>query len=253
MDHLSVTSLARRIEQISARTGLPAMTGLSLRGVHSEVNEKAQRRVEDRHAQTGSKPSGQIVTGTLARLALMAILALVVSLAPASVFAKIDTVSATASFTFVPASLAVHYGDTVRWVNTGGTHTSTSDPSSTKAWDSGTMLAGQHFDVVFTAGDGPGPFPYHCTFHGTLFGMVGTISASAAGSCCVGKRGNVNTSGIVDLSDLSSLVSYLTGGGFVLPCVDAANVNGSGIVDLADLSSLVSYLTGGGFVLPNCP
>ena len=58
--------------------------------------------------------------------------------------------------------------------------------------------------------------------------------------------------GIVDLSDLSSLVSYLTGGGYVLPCNDEANVNASGIVDLADLSSLVSYLTGGGYVLSTC-
>jgi hypothetical protein len=58
--------------------------------------------------------------------------------------------------------------------------------------------------------------------------------------------------GIVDLSDLSSLVSYLTGGGYHLPCTDEANVNGIGIVDLSDLSALVSYLTGGGYVLPSC-
>ncbi len=73
------------------------------------------------------------------------------------------------------------------------------------------------------------------------------------GSCCTGTTGNVNMSGIVDLSDLSALVSYLTGGGYVLPCVPEANVNNSGIVDLSDLSALVSYLTGGGYVLPNCP
>jgi hypothetical protein len=72
-------------------------------------------------------------------------------------------------------------------------------------------------------------------------------------SCCVGKRGNVTCTGIVDLSDLSALVSYLTGGGFVLCCLDASNINGVGIVDLSDLSALVSYLTGGGFVLPSCP
>jgi len=72
-------------------------------------------------------------------------------------------------------------------------------------------------------------------------------------TCCVGKRGNVNCTGITDLSDLSALVSYLTGGGYVLCCVDASNVNGIGIVDLSDLSALVSYLTGGGFVLPVCP
>jgi len=72
-------------------------------------------------------------------------------------------------------------------------------------------------------------------------------------NCCVGKRGNVNVTGIVDLGDLSALVSYLTGGAYVLPCPEAANVNGAGIVDLSDLSALVSYLTGGGYVLPNCP
>ena len=70
--------------------------------------------------------------------------------------------------------------------------------------------------------------------------------------CCIGVTGNVNYTGIVDLSDLSSLVSYLTGGGYVLPCPDESNVNGIGIVDLSDLSSLVSYLTGGGYVLPAC-
>lgn len=70
--------------------------------------------------------------------------------------------------------------------------------------------------------------------------------------CCQGVRGNVNASGIVDLGDLSALVSYLTGGGYVLPCADEANVNGTGIVDLSDLSALVSYLTGGGYALPDC-
>jgi hypothetical protein len=72
-------------------------------------------------------------------------------------------------------------------------------------------------------------------------------------SCCQGVTGNVNMTGIVDLSDLSALVSYLTGGGYVLPCPAEANVNNAGIVDLSDLSALVSYLTGGGYVLPNCP
>ena len=71
--------------------------------------------------------------------------------------------------------------------------------------------------------------------------------------CCVGVRGNVNYAGIVDLADLSALVSYLTGGGYGLPCSDEANVNGTGIVDLGDLSALVSYLTGGGYSLPSCP
>ena len=72
-------------------------------------------------------------------------------------------------------------------------------------------------------------------------------------SCCQGVTGNVNMTGIVDLSDLSALVSYLTGGGYVLPCPASANVNNAGIVDLSDLSALVSFLTGGGYDLPFCP
>jgi hypothetical protein len=71
-------------------------------------------------------------------------------------------------------------------------------------------------------------------------------------SCCVGTTGNVNMAGGVDLADLSALVSFLTGGGYVLTCTAEANVNKAGAVDLADLSALVSYLTGGGYVLPAC-
>ena len=84
-----------------------------------------------------------------------------------------------------------------------------------------------------------------------MFKTVGVVCVP--GTCCVGQTGNVNTLGIVDLSDLSALVSYLTGGGYVLPCQPEANVNNLGIVDLSDLSALVSYLTGGGYVLPPCP
>jgi hypothetical protein len=72
-------------------------------------------------------------------------------------------------------------------------------------------------------------------------------------SYCVGTTGNVNNTGGVDLADLSALVTYLTGGGYELPCPQEANVNAVGNVDLADLSALVSYLTGGGNVLPSCP
>ncbi|MFZ1683319.1 MAG: M64 family metallopeptidase [Candidatus Zixiibacteriota bacterium] len=74
-----------------------------------------------------------------------------------------------------------------------------------------------------------------------------------AAICCIGTRGNVDGSGIVDLSDLSVLVIYLTGGGYTLPCVNEANLDGAGTVDLSDLSALVSFLTGGGYVFPPCP
>ncbi len=75
----------------------------------------------------------------------------------------------------------------------------------------------------------------------------------AVTGCCESKTGNIDLTDIVNLADLSALVSYLTGGGYILPCNTAANVNRLGVVDLVDLSVLVSYLTGGGYTLPNCP
>jgi hypothetical protein len=71
--------------------------------------------------------------------------------------------------------------------------------------------------------------------------------------CCIGSTGDVDMTGVVDVADLTSLVGYLTGAGFQLPCPDVANTDGKGIVDSGDLAALVSYLTGGGYVLPNCP
>lgn len=71
-------------------------------------------------------------------------------------------------------------------------------------------------------------------------------------SCCSGVTGNVDMTGIIDLSDLSGIVSFLTGGSYMPPCMDEANVNNEGIVDLSDLSALVSYLTGGGYTIPDC-
>jgi hypothetical protein len=90
----------------------------------------------------------------------------------------------------------------------------------------------------------------------TCYGILGTTTVAdpeVPTTCCILVTGNVNMSGSVDLADLSALVSYLTGGGYVLPCAPEANVNTIGAVDLADLSALVSYLTGGGYVLPTCP
>ncbi|PWB69743.1 alkaline phosphatase [candidate division GN15 bacterium] len=83
--------------------------------------------------------------------------------------------------------------------------------------------------------------------------LVDSVTVRARPGCCQGKVGNVNLTGIVDLADLSALISYLTGAGWPLPCPAEANINNSGIIDLSDLTALVSYLTGGGFILPDCP
>jgi hypothetical protein len=73
--------------------------------------------------------------------------------------------------------------------------------------------------------------------------------------CCSGRRGNVNNdrSEVVDLSDLSTLVAYLTSALTVLPCQLGADFDGNGIVDSADLSRMVAYLTGGTTSPASCP
>lgn len=83
----------------------------------------------------------------------------------------------------------------------------------------------------------------------------GFWQAFSSGGCCVGVTGNVNTLGIVDVSDLSLLVAYLTTSPPPsLPCPAEANVNNVGIIDVSDLSLLVAYLTTSPPpTLPNCP
>jgi len=121
--------------------------------------------------------------------------------------------------------------------NSGATDT-------TVSWTVPTVPAGQHYVYLIATDDAGNQSSSGCDY---------LWSFSLLEGCCVGVTGNVNMLGIVDLSDLSALVSYLTGGGYVLPCPVEANVNRAGIVDLSDLSALVSYLTGGGYLLPNCP
>ncbi|UCC45238.1 MAG: CHRD domain-containing protein, partial [Candidatus Zixiibacteriota bacterium] len=63
---------------------------------------------------------------------------------------------------------------TVRWTQVSGFHTTTSTNDSPKQWDSGNLSSiGGVFQVVFEASDGPGPFPYLCSFH--PFTMMDTI------------------------------------------------------------------------------
>ncbi len=89
----------------------------------------------------------------------------------ATTTAAIHTVNVGSNF-FNPVNTTVNHGDTVRFVRTGGTHTSTSDPGSPKSWDSGVLQAGVPFDVEIEASDGAGPFPFHCDFHPSMQGTI---------------------------------------------------------------------------------
>ncbi len=71
--------------------------------------------------------------------------------------------------------------------------------------------------------------------------------------CCTGTTGNVNLVGNVDLSDLATLITYMTIGGVTIPCPMEANVNALGSIDLSDLARLITYLIAGPISLPPCP
>jgi hypothetical protein len=82
--------------------------------------------------------------------------------------------------------------------------------------------------------------------------------------CCIGRRGDVDLSGVfpaeVDSEDLGALVNFLFSvpGAVDLPCVEEADVDASGgtyAVDSSDLGALVNFLFSppGSVTLPDCP
>jgi plastocyanin len=90
------------------------------------------------------------------------------------------TVTVTESdFQFSPNAITINVGDTIMFVNKGGTtHTATASDAS---WDSGSMDVNATFSHTFTAA---GTVAYYCKFHGTAAGkgMAGTITVVAGSS-----------------------------------------------------------------------
>jgi len=78
------------------------------------------------------------------------------------------------NFKFVPSTLTIAVGDTVKWVAESAGHTTTSGTNGVKdgKWDSGTVATGNTYSFVFTQA---GTYPYYCTPHWAL-GMTGTIT-----------------------------------------------------------------------------
>lgn len=80
--------------------------------------------------------------------------------------------------TFSPATVNVHVGDTIRWIWTSGSHTTTSSniPAGAQAWNSPLTASVTQFDYVVTV---EGTHNYVCTPHANI-GMIGSFQASAA-------------------------------------------------------------------------
>jgi len=81
---------------------------------------------------------------------------------------------------FAPSNITISQGQPVQWTNMGSPHTVTSNPgtlgcspTSTEAFDSGTLPGGGIFTHTFTT---PGTFAYHCEIHGCT--MAGTVTVT---------------------------------------------------------------------------
>jgi LPXTG-motif cell wall-anchored protein len=78
-------------------------------------------------------------------------------------------------FSFGPASITVHVGDSVSWVNRGpSAHSATADDGS---FDTGIFAAGQTRAQAFAS---PGTIAYHCTPHPFMTGTVRVLAASSS-------------------------------------------------------------------------
>ncbi len=99
--------------------------------------------------------------------------------------ATTHTVEMTGNYEFVPSSLTVKQGDSVKWVLIEGSHSSTSgtvietedgmEGMPDGVWDSTTLTRGvtkESFTYTFNSA---GTFPYYCNIHVDQ-GMTGTIT-----------------------------------------------------------------------------
>ncbi|HZO79110.1 MAG TPA: cupredoxin family copper-binding protein [Solirubrobacteraceae bacterium] len=96
-----------------------------------------------------------------------------------------------ADFSFTPASVTVHVGDTVQWFNNGpSAHTATADNGS---FNTGVLQKGQSASVTFHS---PGTFAYHCAIHPFMHGTVVVLANSKTSSPgSSGSAGHSSSSG----------------------------------------------------------
>ena len=74
-------------------------------------------------------------------------------------------------------------------------------------------------------------------------------------ACCCEVRGDLDSSGNLNVADVTWLVAFLFKGGPPAPCADNADVDGSGSgnINVADLTFLINYLFKGGPLPVSCP
>jgi len=123
----------------------------------------ASDRVRSKRTTSQRTTSKQVSMAVLA--GVVGILGLVGQ--PLSAAAAVTQNVAISGFAFVPASITIAPGDSVRWTNNDvAGHTVAADDGS---FSSGTLSNGQSFTRPFSTS---GTFRYHCAFHPSMTGTV---------------------------------------------------------------------------------
>lgn len=95
----------------------------------------------------------------------------------------------------------------------------------------------------------------NCTIIATdPYYLVPELTEVVLGSRSCGRpflRGDTNSDGVVDVSDVATLLTYLFGPTATVPCPDANDVDDDGEIDLADALRLLEHLFVGGGPLPD--
>jgi plastocyanin len=101
-------------------------------------------------------------------LVAIAVVSAAVLAAPAADAATTADVG-VADFRFSPAFMRVEPGDSVHWSVRGSGHTVTSRAGAPEPFDSGDLFSGEEFTRAFSVA---GRYPYHCTIHAEMRGVV---------------------------------------------------------------------------------
>jgi LPXTG-motif cell wall-anchored protein len=145
-------------------------------GPHERARRSHATRHRHAHAHAQSHAPAVNGTGGVGRAVAGARLALS---SPARAHAASDTAVTIADFSFTPASITIHVGDTVTWTNHGpSAHTATADNGS---FNTGVLQKGQSASHTFNTA---GTFSYICSIHpfmhGTVVVLANTTSTTPA-------------------------------------------------------------------------
>jgi plastocyanin len=159
-------------------------------------------------------------------------LAAIVALTSASALATDHTINQV-NLTFVPSSLTVAPGDTVRWVRTSGSHSVTSGANCTPSGLFNAPLTSTNTSFTWTvpASLAGTNVPYYCIPHcgGGQVGILTVINPAPSP--------DIDNNGKVDGGDLGAILANWGASG-------STDLDGDGVTGGADLGILLSAWTG---------